>query len=299
MAHFTTWGMTGTIVTEHPKDESAALEFLYEWIGRIDASCNRFRHDSEISLINASSGGGTFAISPTLECAIQAALASSALTGGLCDPTVLGSLEALGYDRDIDDVHDGGREGALAACPGVDALDLDTSAHTLTVAPGVRLDLGASAKALLADVVANELVDRGGALVEIGGDVALHGVGPHGPWVIGVAETLEITGNEPRVTMDHGGLATSSRRARQWRTRERTVNHIIDPRSGDCASGDVVVATVAAGSCRDANAFATAALLWDDDAAWHIAQAGHNARLIHTDGSIELVGGWPREERTA
>jgi len=44
-----------------------------------------------------------------------------------------------------------------------------------------------------------------------------------------------------------------------------------------------------------ANAFATAALLWNEDAGYHIAQAGWSARLVRRDGSLEYVGGWPED----
>jgi hypothetical protein len=53
---------------------------------------------------------------------------------------------------------------------------------------------------------------------------------------------------------------------------------------------------VSADSCVTANAFATAALLWGDDAGYHIGQAGWAGRLVRHDGTIDLVGAWPREE---
>jgi thiamine biosynthesis lipoprotein len=290
--------MTGTVATEDPRLEDDALAVVRDWIDEFDRCCNRFRPDSEISRINAS-GGGTFAVSVTLERALEAALASANLTGWLCDPTVLASLEALGYDRDYSAI--AGADGPAAAAPrpapGKGSLGLDPREHTLTLRGDVRLDLGASAKALLADVVLEELASAGGALVEVGGDVALRGVGPSGPWVVGVASSLVIDGTEPRISLPRGGVATSSSLTRTWRRGGGLVNHIIDPRTGECANGRYGTATVAAPSCVEANAFATAALLWDSQAAWHITEAGHAARLVDRDGVVELVGGWPREEQ--
>jgi thiamine biosynthesis lipoprotein ApbE len=57
-----------------------------------------------------------------------------------------------------------------------------------------------------------------------------------------------------------------------------------------------VTATVSAPSCLAANAFATAALLWGEDAGYHIGQAGWSGRLVRRDGSVDFVGGWPEEE---
>jgi thiamine biosynthesis lipoprotein len=56
---------------------------------------------------------------------------------------------------------------------------------------------------------------------------------------------------------------------------------------------------VSAASCVVANAFATAALLWGEEASYHIAQAGWSARLVRLDGRVEFVGGWPEEKLSA
>jgi thiamine biosynthesis lipoprotein len=289
--------MSGTVATQNPSDEADALDVVHRWIVAFDRAANRFRPDSELSVIN-SGEGGTFELSPLLHRCFQSARRASDLTQALCDPTILNALEALGYDRDYDEMM---REGALrrstsAPAPGPMSWRVDPVENLLSVQPGVRFDLGASAKALFADIVLDEISSRGGALVEIGGDVALRGSGPEGPWVIGVATSLHISGQEPRISLADGALATSSRTTRSWSLENDTVNHIIDPRTGQCANGPYVVSTVAAADCVSANALSTAALLWNDDAPLHLVESGAAARLVREDGTIELVGGWTREE---
>ncbi len=273
------------------------MDRIVHWIGLFDASVNRFRPASEISQINDAQGG-TFEVSPLLETALLSARRASEMSENLCDPTVLSALEALGYDRDYEQVARGNlqREAHRAPAPGPTSWSVDANTHTVHLDAGVRLDLGASAKALFADLVVSELSSRGGALVEVGGDVSIRGVGPQGPWVVGVATSLAITGQEPRISMSDGGIATSSRVTRTWMVNNQRANHIIDPRTGECANGPYAVATVAAPDCVGANALATAALLWGEDAAFHIAEAGAAARLVRSDGQIEFVGGWTREE---
>jgi FAD:protein FMN transferase len=295
---FHTWGLTGTLATEHARDLEFAAERLWHWIGLVDGACNRFRDDSEISRLNR--GGADTSVSETFELALGAALRSSAATGGLCDPTTLPALVALGYDRDYDEL--AGRDapaGPPVPALGVSAIHWDRERHTVSLDPGCQLDLGASAKALAADLVADELVARGGVVVEIGGDVAVRGHGPDGPWAIGVGDSLVVTGHEPRISLDRGGVATSSSTTRTWRSGGRLVNHVIDPRTGRCADGPYATASVAGPDCVSANAFATAALLWGEDAGYHIAQSGLSARLVRRDGAVERVGGWPHEEESA
>jgi FAD:protein FMN transferase len=292
--NFSIWGLSGSLTTQHPADLALAQQRLWHWIDAVDATCNRFRSDSEISRLNAHAGE-TVAISETLELALDAALTSSALTDGLCDPTVLPALLALGYDRDYDELV---RRGAPSAAspvpaPGVGAIDLDRLRHQVTLAPGCQIDLGASAKALVVDRVADELAPRGGVVVEIGGDVAVRGASNDGPWVIAVSDSLAITGREPRVAIGDAGIATSSLSTRTWRAGDTLANHVIDPRTGSFAQGPYATATVSANTCVTANAFATAALLWGEDAGYYIAQSGWSARLVRHDGSVEFVGGWP------
>jgi FAD:protein FMN transferase len=292
--NFSIWGLSGSLATQYEQDLPVAEQRLWHWIDAVDATCNRFRADSEISRLNEHQGE-TVAVSETLELALAAALRSAQMTDGLCDPTVLPALLALGYDRDYDDVV---RRGATSLAqpvpsPGVGAIELDRAGHKVTLAPGCRIDLGASAKALVADRVADELADYGGVVVEIGGDVAARGMSEDGPWVVAIADSLLVNGREPRVAVSNAGVATSSLTSRTWRAGDTLVNHVIDPRTGTFARGPYATATVSAGTCVDANAFATAALLWGEEAGYHIAQAGLSARLVRHDGSVDFVGGWP------
>jgi FAD:protein FMN transferase len=298
--NFEIWGLTGSLHTEHDEQMDLARERLWYWIDAFDHACNRFDEHSEISTLNRA-GPGTYAISETFELALDAALRAGYATEGLCDPTVLPALLALGYDRDYDEVR---QRLDLHAKPnvkplGLNAFTLDREHHTLTLTPNCQLDLGASAKALVADFVATELGTHGGVVVEIGGDVAVRGKGEQGPWAIAIADRLETTGEEPRVSVDHGGIATSSTTTRTWRVDGRVVNHIVDPRTGSFARGPYATATVSAESCLMANAFATAALLWGEEAGYHVGQAGWSARLVRHDGSVDFIGGWPQERLSA
>ena len=294
---FEIWGLTGTLTTEHDAQMDEATKRLWYWLDAVDASCNRFHDDSELSRLNECHGE-TVAITPTLEMALSAALRAAEVTGDLVDPTVLPALLALGYDRDFDELGLGDSILEHAAVPsiGPSAIHLDLDEHTVMLDPPCRLDLGASAKALVVDLVADDVAESGGVVVELGGDVAVRGEGPEGPWAIAVSDALVLTGHEPRITLAHGGIATSSTATRTWRVGERTVNHIVDPRTGHCARGLYTTASVTASDCVLANSFATAALLWNEDASYHIAQAGWSARLVRRDGSLEFAGGWPDDE---
>jgi len=56
------------------------------------------------------------------------------------------------------------------------------------------------------------------------------------------------------------------------------------------------MATVAALTCADANAAATAAIVAGDQAATWLTAAGLPARLVSQRGEVRYLGGWPEHD---
>jgi thiamine biosynthesis lipoprotein len=276
----------------------------------LDRQASRFREDSEISAIHRS-GGGVHLVSEGLAEAIAVALSAARWTGGLVDPTVGGALESLGYDRDFAAVPQrGDAPPVLTAVPGWRSVRLD--GRRLSLPAGVRLDLGATAKGLGADRTASAAAAAmagGGILVSLGGDIAVAGEAPDGGWPVLVTDEQEPASTRPArprppgagvarapaqvVRLTAGALATSSIVARQWRRGGRTLHHIVDPRTGQPAAGPWRTVSVAAATCAEANAAATAAIIAGDQAPAWLATRGLPARLVARDGSVRPIGGWP------
>ena len=86
----------------------------------------------------------------------------------------------------------------------------------LRIPPGTALDLGATGKAWAADLIGSacEQEGLGAAVVSVGGDVRV--VAPDGrPWQVAVTEHPGAPA-EALVTIEAGGLATSTTRVRRW-----------------------------------------------------------------------------------
>jgi FAD:protein FMN transferase len=184
-----------------------------------------------------------------------------------------------------------------ARAPGWRAVDLD--GPILRMPRGLRLDLGATAKGLGSDravraaMAANH--QHGGVLVSLGGDIAVDGQSPLHGWPILVADgpepTEEVHSQEVRLVT--GAVATSSTTCRQWRRADRVLHHIVDPHTGLPAAGPWRTVSVAAATCADANAAATAAIVAGDRAVAWLEEARVPARLVSLDGGVVFVGGWP------
>jgi thiamine biosynthesis lipoprotein ApbE len=298
------WDAIGTrirlVVTEASQlDRARAI--LTDDLAALDAACSRFRADSELMALDASAGQPT-TVSPLLAEAVSAALRGAMLTGGLVDPTVGQAMETIGYDRDFDSVpaHGAALRITVSHVPQWRQIRLDESAHLLTVPAGVRLDLGATAKAWAADRSAQRIGrELGcGVLVSLGGDIAVAGQVPTGGWSIRVQD---ITGDPSSpaqgpsgvIAIRAGGLATSSTSARRWQRGGDLMHHILDPRTGRPADSDWRTVSVAAGSALDANIASTASIIRGRSAVGWLAKLGLPARLVAVDGSVTTLAGWP------
>ena len=92
--------------------------------------------------------------------------------------------------------------------------------------------------------------------------------------------------------MFDGGLATSGTTARRWRRGGVDLHHIIDPATGMPAQSPWAMVSVAAATCVEANAAATAALIMGERAPRWLDEASLPARLVSIDGGVSFAGGW-------
>jgi thiamine biosynthesis lipoprotein len=98
------------------------------------------------------------------------------------------------------------------------------------------------------------------------------------------------------VRLPSGAIATSSTACRQWRRAAQTMHHIVDPRTGQPADGPWRTASVAAATCAEANAAATAAIVGGDGAAEWLALQRMPARLVSHEGIVLHIAGWPADD---
>jgi FAD:protein FMN transferase len=323
------WQALGTSV-ELVLTDSDALEqaqtIVERQLDEIDRACSRFRKDSELTRVNAHAGR-TVHIDPLLIEAIEVALRAAELTAGDVDPTLGASLELVGYDRDwrlLEQPHDQSehpeapvrqRDGSPTTHPakttpraphliatvrsGWEAIELDRDRATLRIPCGVKLDLGATAKAWAADRASHAVHDATGCgvLVSLGGDISTAGPGPACGWRIHVTDDHRSGPDAPGQTISiaAGGLATSSTTVRRWRHEGQTMHHIIDPSTGAPATEHWRTVSVAAADCADANIAATAAIVRGPRAPEWLAGLRLPARLVGRDGDVLRIGSWPGE----
>ena len=292
-----TWEALGSrvlVAVTHAGDLAAARAAVEAEVAAIDATCSRFSPDAELARVHAADGSAV-TVSPLLAEAVGVALDAARRTGGLVDPTIGAALIAAGYDRDFDSLPGDAPARPAVAAPGWRSVRLDRRRRTLQLAPGTRLDLGATAKALAADraaAAAAAAIAPHGVLVSLGGDIAVAGAPPAAGWPVGIADGHRDAAVGATVALHAGGLATSSTTQRRWRRDGHELHHVLDPRSGEPAPVVWRTVSVAARSCLEANTASTAALVLGAQAPAWLAGLGLPARLVAADGAVAGACGW-------
>jgi thiamine biosynthesis lipoprotein len=302
-AQWELWSTTARLVVTEPDRLAEAVEVVRAELAAVELACSRFRPDSELEILQRTAAGRPVTVSPVLAELVGTALRAARDTDGDVDPTLGSALIDLGYDQALPPlalVPLGAPAGSpprgvaisVRHAPGYQRITLD--GRRLTVPEGIRLDLGATAKAWAADRCA-ELVAQHcgvGALVALGGDLATAGPAPAGGWQVLVRDRP----GDPScvVTLDGGAaLATSSTASRSWRDGGRLLHHVLDPRTCQPADTTWRTVSVAAPTCVRANTLTTAALVRGSRAVAWLTGLNAPARLVDRSGAVLTVGGWP------
>jgi thiamine biosynthesis lipoprotein len=210
-------------------------------------------------------------------------------------------MRLVGYDTDFAAVPPDGEALKLIIrpIPGWRAVRFSATTRTVSVPRGVEVDLGATAKALAADLAAaaglRAMGGEGGILIGLGGDIAVLGDAPPGGWVVQVSDDSndQVDPTAETVALRGGAIASSSTWVRRWRRGGVELHHIIDPRTGCPVDTPWRLATVVADTCVDANIASTAAIVRGCDAIAWLDSLNLPARLVGRRDETVRVGGWP------
>jgi thiamine biosynthesis lipoprotein len=250
-------------------------------VRRLERMLSRFDPGSELSLLNEQ---GRRVVAPELAELVQLAVEARERTGGRFDATVHDAVVGAGYDRSFEELRPSSVSPAPAPVARSTRITVDRASGLVELA-GCRIDLGGIAKGWTADRLVERLSPAGPALVNAGGDIACAGRS----WPIGV-ETPE---GALTIELETGGLATSGRDRRHWVTDAGDAHHLIDPRTGRPADGELLTVTAVAATAAEAETIATSLFLAGsvDRAADEAEALGVPAVLVTRDRVTRLAGG--------
>lgn len=292
--HLLSWSAMGTTCRAWlvgPDAELATTE-ARDTVARLEARWSRFVRSSDVCRLNAARGHPVPVAQETIAI-VGDAIAWWQATDGLFDPTVLGALEAAGYDRDRAIGHGPIRAGAPA--PGCHGIQVDPVGGMVQLPKGVGIDLGGIGKGRAVDLVADQLRELPGGLIDLGGDLRVWGTPPEDGtgWPIAVDDLRDDT-TVALLGLVEGAVATSSTLRRRWPDGDRSAHHLIDPRSGRSVQGEIVTVTVVAAIAAAAEVLAKAAIVSGSitTARRLLDHHGVAALLVPTQGVPIAIGGF-------
>jgi thiamine biosynthesis lipoprotein len=253
---------------------SADVPAVRELFHERDQRFSRFIEGSELNTVNACPLGVTV-LSEELSSMLLLAIGAARATGGLVTPAVGGALLRAGYDRDSAALPADGEPVEPARTPSLDSLSL--RGRVLLRTEPVVLDLNGVVKSKTVD---DALALLGSGWAAAGGDVAT---------------TTPIEVGLPgggAVTLDKGGLATSSIAVRAWRRGGEPQHHLIDPATGAPARTPWRDVTVAAENCVAADVAAKAALLLGPAGPSWLDRRNLPGRFVTRRGAVQFNETW-------
>jgi FAD:protein FMN transferase len=243
-------------------------------IDALEAQLTVYRDDSEVSRLNATAHSGPVAVERGLFGLLEMAVALSRETDGAYDVTAGALSEAWGFVRGPKRVPDEQTLADARARTGSHHLRLDPDRRTVAFdREGVRINLGSIGKGYAidraVDVIRSHLWPTS-ALVH-GGQSSLYALGSPpgrfgGRWEIALRNPFEPETPLGTLRLRNRGLGTSGAAFQHFVVDGHAYGHLIDPRSGEPASGPASV-TVLAPTAALADALSTAFYLLGADAA--------------------------------
>lgn len=276
-----------TVVTGDRRTGEHAVAAAFDRMQLLESILSRFQPNSQLSRLNQD--GRLLGANVALSTVLQRAIEYGDLTGGAFDVTVeplLASYRAA--------ISQGQAPEAIDLSHQLERVDYRQIGlegdHIALGLPGMAITLDGIAKGYVIDQGARALAERGfdQLLVEVGGDL-MAGSHPDGAWRIGVQAPRESMGDLINTVGVSGQAMATSGDYLSAFTRDLTLHHILDPRSGVSPS-ELASVSVIAPSAMDADALSTALMVLGSSEGLLLVEQlpGVEALLVGKDGQLSM-----------
>ncbi len=278
--------------TAYGKNCEKAVDAAIAEVERLDALLSTGKETSEVSRINAAGGGE---VSEDTAVILREAMEVYERTEGLFDVTIYPLMELWGFPSQ--EYHVPTEEELREVLSLVDASKVEFDGERVSLLEGQRIDFGGIAKgytsAKIMDIFREYGIESG--MVTLGGNVQVLNKKLDGlKWQVAIrdpereGEILGVLGVENRAVITSGGYE------RYFEEDGKTYIHILDPRTGYPADGDLVSVTVVSEDGMLADALSTSLYLMGREGArayWERYGEEFEMILVTKDAKILLTEG--------
>ena len=281
-----------TLVTRDSAASAADAAAAHGAIRLVDSLMSNWTSTSEVARINRVADSVTTGVQPLVGDVIARSLRIWRESDHTFDITVEPLVRAWGFIGGPRRVPSDSEARAAWALVGAGDVKFDSAAGTIHFARrGMRIDLGGIAKGYAVDQAMRALRARGvtAALVDASGNMMSLGAPPASEhWRIGLRDPRDRVPYFARVWLDGDAISTSANYEQFVAKDGKRYGHILDPRTGQPASGLLAVTVVAAD--------ATTTDSWDTPLYVLGLEAAKAKALAHPDIATVLVApGAPAE----
>ncbi len=242
-------------------DADQAAEAVFEYLYELHDIVNAYDPESELSQLNRKAYEEPFQCSPALWNLLIVAEDYHERTDGLFDITVGSLIKLWGFNGERDSWPTEEEIEQALAPVGFDKVVLDKERRSVQFThPDTAIDLGGLVKGYALDEIEAILNQKGinVGMINIGGDiVALESSEKAEGYRIGVRHPRQPRSLLTTLTVENRGVATSGNYENFRQIDDRTVSHIVNPKTGLPAT-EVLSATVIAETATAAEVYATA-----------------------------------------
>ena len=264
-----------------------AIDAAFEAVAQVHRLMSFHDDDSDVSRLNREAWLRPVKVDAWTFRVLEAAVELHRRSKGIFDIAIAATLQNMGLLPRPDGDPPAAVDGRL-----FDSIELLEDLMVRFGHRDVRIDLGGIAKGFAVDRALEVLRGFGLAsgLVNAGGDLAAFG---REPQTIHIRHPRDPRRLMCRVEITNEALASTAHRFDLLSSAATTASAIIDPATGVPVQSMWRTATVAAGTCVDANIASTAAIVMGEAAIGWLKIQGLPARLVDVDGRVNRVAGWP------
>lgn len=278
---------------ERPRAEAIFQEVRAE-VERLEAELSEWRPGSPLGHLNAAP---TEAVVLSAEAygLLERALGWSKVSGGAFDPTFASIWGLWRFDAaDRSRIPSEAEAKAKASLIDYRKVTLDPQAHTVHLAPGMKLGLGGIAKGYAVDRIVDLLRAKGltDFFVKFGGELYLAGQKGPRPWIAGIQDPRDGTRHFAVLALENSAFTTSGDYEHFLIKDGVRYHHLIDPATGYPARKCRSV-TIVAPRNEEADALSTTVFVLGPEAGLALIKdrPGVEAVIVTGDGRVVVSPG--------
>ncbi len=257
----------------------------------LDSQLSTTDANSTLSKLNAT---GQAEFSPEIAAFFEQALQVCDQTKGTIDISVYPLMTAWGFISGHYQVPT--NEELAALLPLVDYRQISQQDNTISLQPGMQLDLGSVAKGYTGDTLIKMMTDAGieSALINLGGNVQTLGLNPEGkPWQIGIQDP-DLEGYIGIIEAENQAVITSGGYQRFFSDDLGHIySHILDPFSGKPVQNGILSVTIVCNKGLRSDALSTALFVMglEDATAFWREHGDFEAVIVTEDNQVYITSG--------